>query len=65
MRIAKNSTLSRIMKSVDAMGRKEGDCLSVAQMFYPCMQCADIFFLDVDICQLGHDQRKINALGRD
>lgn len=26
------------------------------------MQCTDIFFLDVDICQLGIDQRKVNML---
>ncbi len=32
------------------MGRNESDNLSVAQMFYPCMQCTDVFFLDIDIC---------------
>lgn len=26
------------------------------------MQCADIFFLDIDFCQLGVDQRKVNML---
>lgn len=26
------------------------------------MQCADISFLDVDFCQLGVDQRKVNML---
>ena len=29
------------------MGRNETDELSAAQIFYPCMQCADIFFLKV------------------
>ena len=29
------------------MGRSEQDELSAAQIFYPCMQCADIFFLKV------------------
>ena len=29
------------------MGRTEQDELSAAQIFYPCMQCADIFFLKV------------------
>jgi len=29
------------------MGRMETDELSAAQIFYPCMQCADIFFLKV------------------
>jgi tyrosyl-tRNA synthetase len=29
------------------------------------MQCADIFYLNVDICQLGLDQRKVNMLARE
>ena len=29
------------------------------------MQCADIFFLKADICQLGMDQRKVNVLARE
>lgn len=29
------------------------------------MQCTDIFFLNVDICQLGIDQRKVNMLALD
>ena len=35
------------------MGRNEGDDLAASQIFYPVMQCADIFFLKADICQLG------------
>ena len=29
------------------MGRNDTDDLSAAQIFYPCMQCADIFYLKV------------------
>ncbi|KAJ8465626.1 hypothetical protein OPV22_028178 [Ensete ventricosum] len=29
------------------------------------MQCADIFFLEADICQLGMDRRKVNVLARE
>ncbi len=29
------------------------------------MQCADIFHLNADICQLGLDQRKVNMLARE
>ena len=29
------------------MGRNEKDDLTAAQIFYPCMQCADVFFLKV------------------
>eukprot|EP00697_Spironema_sp_BW2_P005711 gnl/Spiro4/17956_TR9574_c0_g1_i1.p1 gnl/Spiro4/17956_TR9574_c0_g1~~gnl/Spiro4/17956_TR9574_c0_g1_i1.p1 ORF type:complete len:433 (+),score=101.52 gnl/Spiro4/17956_TR9574_c0_g1_i1:65-1363(+) len=36
-----------------------------SQILYPCMQCADIFFLKADICQLGLDQRKVNMLARE
>ena len=46
------------------MGRKDTEEMSAAQIFYPCMQCADIFFLKADICQLGMDQRKVNMLAR-
>ncbi|CDY35733.1 BnaC03g58540D [Brassica napus] len=47
------------------MGRSETEVLSAAQILYPCMQCADIFFLGADICQLGMDQRKVNMLARE
>ncbi|KAF5784577.1 putative tyrosine--tRNA ligase [Helianthus annuus] len=40
------------------MGRDETHNLTAAQVFHPCMQCADKFFLKADICQLGMDQIK-------
>ena len=43
------------------MGRKETDKMQASQIFYPCMQATDIFFLKADICQLGMDQRKVNT----
>jgi tyrosyl-tRNA synthetase len=36
--------------------------MKTSQVFYPIMQCADIFFLNIDICSLGMDQRKVNML---
>ena len=36
--------------------------MKASQIFYPIMQCADIFFLNIDICSLGLDQRKVNTL---
>ena len=36
--------------------------LAASQIFYPVMQCADVFFLRCDIVSLGMDQRKCNAL---
>eukprot|EP00759_Apiculatamorpha_spiralis_P033588 PhF_6_TR34948/c0_g1_i1/m.50675/K01866/YARS, tyrS; tyrosyl-tRNA synthetase len=64
MDIARKSSISRITKCCQIMGRKEGS-LTSAQILYPLMQCSDIFFLKADICQLGVDQRKVNMLARD
>jgi tyrosyl-tRNA synthetase len=63
--IASKFSLSRIQRCCQAMGRTDKDDLTAAQIFYPCMQCADIFFLNVDICSLGLDQRKVNMLANE
>ena len=42
-----------------------GDEQPAATVMYPCMQCADVFYLGADICQLGMDQRKVNVLARE
>jgi len=65
MDIARVNNLARIQRCCTIMGRKESDEMSAAQIFYPCMQCADVFFLKADICQLGMDQRKVNMLARE
>ncbi len=65
LRIAKETTLNRSIRATTIMGRKEGELQSTAQLFYPSMQVSDIFELDVDICQLGLDQRRANILGRE
>jgi len=65
MDIARRNNLKRILRCSQIMGRNESDDLSAAQIMYPCMQCADIFFLKADICQLGLDQRKVNMLARE
>ncbi|KAJ7534926.1 hypothetical protein O6H91_12G010500 [Diphasiastrum complanatum] len=65
MDIARRNNLPRIIRCSQIMGRGEQEDLSAAQIFYPCMQCADIFFLKADICQLGMDQRKVNMLARE
>lgn len=64
MDIARVNNLSRIQRCCTIMGRKDGEDMTAAQIFYPCMQCADVFFLKADICQLGMDQRKVNMLAR-
>jgi tyrosyl-tRNA synthetase len=65
MTIAKSLTLQRTLKSLTIAGRSEKDLLSTAQLFYPSLQVADIFELDVDICQLGMDQRRANMIARE
>ncbi len=65
MQVARNSTVKRILRCGQIMGRKEGEVLQASQILYPCMQAADIFQLKADICQLGMDQRKVNVLARE
>ncbi|MHA2138015.1 MAG: tyrosine--tRNA ligase [Candidatus Hodarchaeales archaeon] len=69
MQIARNSTLKRILRTAQIMGRSQSEALQASQILYPCMQCADIFHLDdgnpLDVCQLGMDQRKVNMLARE
>ncbi len=65
LNVAKETTLNRSIRATTIMGRKEGELQSTAQLFYPSMQVSDIFELDVDICQLGLDQRRANVLGRE
>ncbi|KAK1668465.1 hypothetical protein QYE76_056624 [Lolium multiflorum] len=65
MDIARKNNVKRITRCCTIMGRADNEELTAAQIFYPCMQCADIFFLKADICQLGMDQRKVNMLARE
>jgi tyrosyl-tRNA synthetase len=63
--VAINSSIKRILRTSQIMGRTEQESLYASQIFYPCMQTADIFQLKADITQLGMDQRKVNVLARE
>jgi len=63
--IARSFNISRIKRCSQIMGRSDGDDQAAATIMYPCMQCADVFYLHADICQLGMDQRKVNVLARE
>ncbi len=63
--VSKNTTMKRMMRATTIMGRKEGELTDAAQVLYPAMQVADIFHMNIDICQLGMDQRKANMLARE
>lgn len=65
MNVARNSTVKRIIRCGQIMGRSESEVQQASQVLYPCMQAADIFYLKADICQLGMDQRKVNMLARE
>mmetsp|Transcript_45669 Transcript_45669/g.73428 ORF Transcript_45669/g.73428 Transcript_45669/m.73428 type:complete len:377 (+) Transcript_45669:78-1208(+) len=65
MDIARSNSIARVKRCATIMGRGEGDEMPSAQILYPAMQCADIFFLRANICQLGMDQRKVNMLARE
>jgi tyrosyl-tRNA synthetase len=66
IRISKATSLSRIKRAMDIMGRKEDELdLDSSRLIYPMMQVADIFHLDVDLAYGGLDQRKAHMLARD
>jgi len=65
LQISRNSTIKRIIRCGQIMGRTEGEVQQASQILYPCMQAADIFELKADITQLGMDQRKVNVLARE
>jgi tyrosyl-tRNA synthetase len=63
--VARISTIKRIVRCGQIMGRKDTEVQQASQILYPCMQAADIFHLKADITQLGMDQRKVNVLARE
>lgn len=63
--ISRKFTVNRIKRCGTIMGRAEADDMPAAQIMYPCMQAADIFYLKANIAQLGMDQRKVNMLARE
>lgn len=63
--VAKRVTVQRLLRCLTIMGRREAEVQQAAQLYYPAMQVSDIFFLKVDICQLGLDQRRANILARE
>jgi tyrosyl-tRNA synthetase len=66
IRIAKNTTLQRTWRTLPIMGREMSLAdIETAWIFYPCLQSADIFQMDLDVACAGMDQRKAHMLARD
>lgn len=63
--VAKATTISRMMRSTDIMGRTGGDSSDSAILFYPAMQAADIFQMGINIAHAGTDQRNVHIVARD
>ena len=63
--IAKHTTLKRALRSITIMGRKEGEDVALAGLFYAPMQVADIFIQQLNIAHAGLDQRKAQVIARE
>lgn len=65
LKLSMHSTIQRVLRCGQIMGREESTSNPSAQILYPLMQAADMIALEVDIAQLGQDQRKVNMLARE
>ncbi len=65
LKLSMKTTVRRVLRCGQIMGRKENVENPASQIFYPIMQAADMIHLKVDIAQLGLDQRKVNMLARE
>jgi tyrosyl-tRNA synthetase len=65
VRVAKNLSIARGRRTLEIAGRKETEARMVSDFLYTPMQVADIFHMQVKICQLGIDQRKANVVARE
>lgn len=65
MRVGKELTLNRVLKSISVMGKVAGDGVIFGTLRYPVMQVADAFFMQTHLVQAGLDQRKCHVLMRE
>ena len=65
VKIAKSNSLTRMLRTLPIMGRKSEGELESAFLYYPAMQVADIYDMEIDVAYGGMDQRKAHMLARD
>jgi tyrosyl-tRNA synthetase len=66
LQVAKSSTINRMRRALPIMGREmTGEDVEAAFLWYPALQAADIFDLDLNVAASGLDQRKAHMLARD
>lgn len=64
MEVGQHLTLSRNLRSISIMGKKQGKDVKMATLFYPPLQVADIFTMGVNLAHAGMDQRKAHVVAR-
>ncbi|MBN17822.1 MAG: tyrosine--tRNA ligase [Euryarchaeota archaeon] len=66
LRCSKNMSLARVRRTFSIMGRDEesGDG-DLSKFYYPAMQAADIFEMEIDLAIGGMDQRKAHMYMRE
>ena len=66
VRIAKNTSLQRTWRALPILGRETNlTDMETAWVYYPSMQAADIFHMELNATCAGMDQRKAHMLARD
>jgi len=65
MEIGKQITLSRNLRSISIMGKKQGNDVNMATLFYPPLQVADIATMNINLAHAGMDQRKAHVIARE
>ncbi len=65
IKVSKATTVSRMMRSTDIMGRQAGESSNAATLIYPAMQAADLFTMKRNIIHAGTDQRNVHVVARD
>ena len=66
VRIAKNISLQRTWRALPILGRETNlTDMETAWVYYPSMQAADIFHMELNAACAGMDQRKAHMLARD
>jgi tyrosyl-tRNA synthetase len=65
MKVGKHVTLSRNLRSISIMGKKQGTDVDMATLFYPPLQVADIFTMNINLAHAGIDQRKAHVIARE
>ncbi len=66
LRIGKGMSLARVKRAMTIMGRKQSEAsVDFSKLIYPAMQVSDIFYLDLDVCLGGMDQRRAHILARE